>query len=240
MHFWQGKHIKVNILFSRAGVAQHIWVNNEHGAILFDTGDGILRDSLSNNLDFNKLQGMVFTHGHFDHVGGLHSLLGYLRMIGRKQKLPIYAPKGCVELFSLLDTFIACYPKTIPFTIDRKELHAHEVFELANMIIEPYPVVHCGGIQDSEILEQIPAFGYRITYKNDSIAISGDTGMCPSLKELVRNADLAIIEATLKTSSEVKNKELLEKVHLAEDIAKDVGKLAEEYILIHKGRWSGQ
>lgn len=235
MHFWQGKSITVNILFSRAGVAQHIWVCNEHGALLFDAGDGVLRDILSNNLDFDKLTGIVFTHGHFDHVGGLHSLLGYLRMIGRKQTLPIYAPQGCTELFALVDTFTKCYADTMPFNIDRKKLQPHEIFEHAGMIVEPYPVVHCGGIKDATVLDKIPAFGYRITYKHNSIAISGDTAMCPSLRELVKDADLAIIEATLE-KSEGSNREVLEKVHLSEDLAKEIGKLAKEYILIHKGK----
>jgi len=198
MHSWQGKQIKVNILFSRAGVAQHIWVSNENGAILVDTGDGILRDLLSNGLDFNRLNGLIFTHGHFDHVGGLHSLLGYLRMIGRKPALPIFAPKGCTELFSLLDNFMHCYGNTIPFQIDKKELEPHEVFEIAEMRVEPYPVVHCGGIKDT-----------------------------------------AILEATLE-KSEGANKELLEKVHLSEDLANEVGKLAKDFILIHKGRRKGK
>ena len=236
MYSWRGKALQANILYSRAGIAQHIWLSNEHGAVLFDAGDGVLRDLLSTECDLQQLEGMVFTHGHFDHIGGIHSLLGYLRMIGRNRRLSIYAPAGCVELFSLVENFMKCYANTIPFEISEKELQTHEAFGLAGMTIEPYPVVHCGGIQDREILKQIPAFGYRITYKNDSIAISGDTGMCSSLNELVRNADLAIIEATLETSSEVKNKELLKRVHLSEDLATEIGKLAKQYILVHKGR----
>ena len=80
---WQGKNIEVNILYTKAGLAQQIWVRNENGSILFDTGDGILRDIISNELDITQIRGIVFTHGHFDHIGGLHSLLGFLRMKGR-------------------------------------------------------------------------------------------------------------------------------------------------------------
>lgn len=234
MQLWQGKWIKVNILYSIAGIAQHIWITNEKGAILIDTGDGVIRDILSNKINLNQLRGIIFTHGHYDHVGGLHSLLGFLRCIGKKGVLPIFAPKGCVEAFSIKDNFIKCYPDTIPFEISCKEIRSQEVFQIAGMTIRAYPVVHCGSIKGYGILEQIPALGYRISYKGETIAISGDTGICPSLKMLVKGADLAILEAVYEKSEGV-SKESLEKVHLSEDLAKEIGKLAKDFILIHKG-----
>lgn len=234
MQLWQGKWIKVNILYSIAGIAQHIWITNEKGAILIDTGDGVIRDILSNKIDLSQLRGIIFTHGHYDHMGGLHSLLGFLRCIGKKGVLPIFAPKGCVEVFSIKDNFIKCYPNTIPFKISCKEIQSQEVFQIAGMTIRAYPVVHCGSIKGYGILEQIPSLGYRISYKGETIAISGDTGICPSLKMLVKGADLAILEAAFKKSKEV-SKESLKKVHLSEDLAKEIGKLAKDFILIHKG-----
>jgi ribonuclease Z len=235
MESWKGKWLKVRILFSRPGIAQQIWLNNEKGAILVDTGDGVVRDILSNRLPISQLKGIVITHGHFDHVGGLHSLLGFLRCTGKKGLLPIYAPKGCIEASSIVNNFMLFYPDTIPFTISYQEIQKNQVFEIAGMSIKPFPVVHHGGIKDYGTLGQIPAMGYRISYKKESIAISGDTGICPILETLVKGADLAILEATFKNSKRVK-KESLKKEHLAEDVAKKIGKLAKEFILIHKGQ----
>jgi len=235
---WQGKNIEVNILYSRAGIAQHIWISNENGSILIDTGDGILRDLLSNQLDLNQIRGIIFTHGHFDHMGGLHSFLGFLRMIGRDESLLIFAPEGCTEVFSIVDNFKKCYPDTMPFKISCKEVKSQEVFQIADLMIKAYPVVHCGSIKGSGILSQIPAMGYRISHKGETIAISGDTGICTSLKELVKGADLAILEATYLKSAKV-NKESLEKLHLSEDLAKEIGKLAKDFILVHKGKRKG-
>jgi hypothetical protein len=51
MKTWQGKNLIVKILYSYPGVAQQIWVENKVGAVLFDAGDGTLRDILENKLD---------------------------------------------------------------------------------------------------------------------------------------------------------------------------------------------
>jgi ribonuclease BN (tRNA processing enzyme) len=232
---WRGKKIEVRILYSRAGVAQHIWIEGEEGSVLVDAGDGLIRDLLTCKLDPKRIRGIIFTHGHFDHVGGLHSFLGFLRMIGRKETLPIHAPQGCTEVFSIADNFVKCYPDTIPFPISCREHEPQEVFKVAGLTIKAYPVIHCGSIEGAGILDPIPALGYRISHKGETIAISGDTGVCPSLKELVKGADLAIIEATHHRSERV-DKDVLKKVHLSEDLAREIGKLAKDFMLVHRGK----
>ena len=85
---WQGKNIRVNILFARAGLAQQIWIEHDNDSILADSGDGTLRDIAASKLDYTKLKGILITHGHFDHMGGLYSLLAFMRMIG--STLPVH------------------------------------------------------------------------------------------------------------------------------------------------------
>jgi ribonuclease Z len=249
MKIWQGKYLTVKILFSRPGVAQQIWIGNNPRtftkvrgklcAILFDAGDGTLRDILLHNLNLNKLKAIILTHGHFDHIGGLYSLLGYLRMIRRTEELPIIFPKGCREVKLLLKTFVNHYGKSIPFKIIAKEINPNKTFRIGEMTIKSYKMVHCGSVKGADgkemILGELPALGYQISYKNEFIAISGDTGTDGDLKSLIKDADLAIIEATFAHSKKVPQ-EAIKRVHLSEDIAKDFGKLAKQYILIHKGK----
>ena len=236
---WQGKWLKAYVLYSKAGVAQQIWIANEKGAVLVDAGDGIVRDILSSEFDVKELMGVIFTHGHYDHIGDIHSLLGYLRCVGKKGSLQIYAPEGCMEALNMVNNFISCYPDTIPFKISYKEVKEDQFFEISGMTFKAYPVVHHGSIKDYGILDQIPALAYRVSYREEIIAISGDTGVCLSLEALVRGADLAILEATFEGSNQIKE-ESLKKEHLSEDVAKEIGKLAKDFILIHKGRREGK
>jgi ribonuclease BN (tRNA processing enzyme) len=230
---WRGKVIEVNILYSRAGVAQHVWLETDNSRILVDAGDGIVRDILSNGLDPIQLGGVLFTHGHFDHMGGLHSLLGYLRMIGRKKALPICAPKGCSEVFSIADNFQKCYADTLPFEMSLKEIQPDERFRIGDWTIEAYPMVHCGSIDELGILDPIPALGYRISLGDETVAITGDCGFASPVKELVQGVDLAVIEATYRARAEA-DQESLERVHLSQDIAEEMGRLAKEFILVHR------
>jgi ribonuclease Z len=230
---WQGKVFQVKVLYTAAGVAQQIWIESEKGAVLVDTGDGTLRDILQQNMNLDKLKGILITHGHFDHMGGLHSLLGFLRMIGHEGTLHIYAPDGCQQVFSMIGGFIEAYADTIPFEIASHELQPYETIDLVNMTIEAYPVVHCGSIKHGGIMPPLPAMGYRITCNNERIAVTGDTGDCPSVRELVKDADLAIIEATFNGLEEYQP-DMLKKVHLSEQLANEIGRTAREYILVHR------
>lgn len=236
MQTWQGKYIHVSILYSRAGIAQQLWLNNAQGAVLVDAGDGTLRDILTQGLDMKKLQAVVFTHGHFDHISGLYALLGFMRMIGRKGVLSVYTPQGCAEVSPIINEFSRNYSDSMPFEIQYSEVGAEETFQVCGMTIQAYPVVHYGSVEGQDVLEQIPAMGYRISYHGEIVAVSGDTGLCYAVKQLVNGADLAIIEAVYENSGNM-SEEVLQKVHLSADKAAEIGRLAKQHILVHQGQW---
>jgi ribonuclease Z len=210
---WTGKYLTARILFSRAGYSQHILIENDAASLLFDTGDGILRDLKSSGFKRDSLEAIFYTHGHFDHMGGLHSLLGFLRMIGRKNDLCIFAPEGCSEVISVVKNFNSLYSPTIPYKIVLEKALPGEKYRFGGITVQPFPVVHCGSIEGQAVMDPLPAVGYRISSGSETVVISGDTGDCESLRENVKGADLAIIEATFQSSNEASEEEL-KKVHL--------------------------
>lgn len=71
-------------LLGEHGFACHI--QTEQGNFLFDTGGGqtILSNSDKLQIDLQQLQGVIFSHGHLDHTGGLQQVLS------RTPRVPVY------------------------------------------------------------------------------------------------------------------------------------------------------
>jgi len=72
-------------LLGEHGFACHL--ETEQGNYLFDTGGGltILSNSEKLNIDLTQLKGIVLSHGHLDHTGGLQKVLRQC------EQLPVYS-----------------------------------------------------------------------------------------------------------------------------------------------------
>ncbi len=72
-------------LLGEHGFACHL--QTPHGDFLFDTGGGmtIINNAKLLQVDLSRLRGILFSHGHFDHTGGLRQVLEHTGSI------PIYA-----------------------------------------------------------------------------------------------------------------------------------------------------
>jgi ribonuclease BN (tRNA processing enzyme) len=90
---------------------------------------------------------------------------------------------------------------------------------------------HYAAVGVNRILHPDVAVGYRFIHQGKAVAISGDTGMCSGLIELVRGADVAYIDSTLK--EEEVTDTILNNLHLSQKKAEEIGRFAKKYIPIH-------
>lgn len=227
---YTGRTLRVSTLHSSAGVATQLLAEDlDGGSLLLDCGDGTLRDLLEAGIDPADLDGVLLSHGHFDHLGGLHSLLGFLRMVGRGDPLTVTYPEGCLEAEGIIGTFRSLYPN-LPFVIEDTPLEDGDILELAPWGVEAFAVNHAGSTA-AGVGEPIPALAYRVELGEETLAFSGDSGPCEALGDVCAEADIALVEATWDDDPPFAEGE---RVHLTRSEAEGYGRLAKDYRLIHR------
>ena len=151
------------------------------------------------------LQGVFITHFHSDHIDGLGEIMT-LRWAGGDfdAPLPVYGPTG-------IDRVVAGFNEAYALDFGYRQAHhgdavaplkaagsqavsfikppAGETVRLVEkdgLLIEAFAVTHA---------PVEPAVGYRFTYKDRSVVITGDTVKDPNIVEMSRGADLLVHEA---------------------------------------------
>jgi len=225
---WGKKKFYIKIFCSIPNIATGILIKAGKNLFAVDPGDGILRD-LNNEIGTDKIlsiSDLFITHGHHDHVGGVWSLLTYMRVMNKKTPLSIHFPKGCVEIESIHNAFKKVYSKTLPYRIILKKIKHHKNYGTGNIKVRPFPVIHKEYLHDGKTTRQVPALGYKFSFDGLNICYGGDTAYCDDLVKQAKDSDLAIIEAGHDDDTP-------DEMHMTLSEAKTIGESAKEYFLVH-------
>lgn len=225
---WKKEDFAIKIFCSIPNIATGILLKAGTSHFIIDPGDGILRD-LNKEIgtkEILNISEIFVSHGHHDHVGGVWSLLTYLRVMNKKLPLEIFFPQGCVEIISIYNAFKKVYSKTLSYEIKLRELKHTKPFTRKSVLVKPFPVIHKEFLHDGIKTRLVPAFGYSFSFAGKKICYGGDTAFCDELVKNVRNSDLAIIEAGQED-------ETPDDMHMTIAEAKSIGEIAKQYFLVH-------
>lgn len=171
----------------------HLALEGEWGFFLIDCGGNPILRMRHAGFNLERLQGLIITHFHPDHVAGVPILLMDTWLLGRAAPLPVYGSQDVVERFDkMMDLFrrdewpgffdTPCY--VVPDEVGALVLENDE-FRITGA-----PVEHV-----------VPTMGLRIENKRTGgvVAYSSDTTPCDAVVELARGADILIHEAAEPT-----------------------------------------
>lgn len=129
-------------------------------AILIDCGEGTQIAMAEAELKMSRIEILLITHFHADHISGLAGFLLSLGNCSRVEPLTIYAPTGAIDIINKL----TCICSGLPFKLNIHELSVKEktIFnapEIDNMLeIISLPVQH-----------KINCLGYSFNFKRKPI-----------------------------------------------------------------------
>ena len=138
-------------------------LESDNTRVLIDCGPDIRQQLL--RVPFKKIDGVLLTHEHYDHVGGLDDLRPYCYAFG---DLDIYANARTVK--NVRHNFPYCfvenpYPGVPSFNL--KEVEKHKEFRIGDIPVVAIEVMH----------GKMPIFGYRfgsMAYITDMRVIADD------------------------------------------------------------------
>lgn len=185
--------------------------------VLLDAGDGTVRQLMAAGIRPDRIEHVLFTHMHKDHILGYPGVVWAGWTLGRR-RLHVAGPPGTSRMHCLLfDELYAedmSYSKGIGFEpeamagVEVEEIESGASFEVADLKVTTTRTIH-----------SFYNLAYRIEDAGRVAVFTGDTTYCEDVVKLARGADLFLCEVTLAESPDYENErgrrilKLLEKDH---------------------------
>ena len=182
--------------------ATSLLIKTGNDAILIDAGRGVVRQLAAQDISLARINPVLITHHHYDHIGELHDVILSSWLMGRTQPLRLFGPP---ETRRIVETLIGqVYDKDIEFRVHEGGNGAWPKVEttdiLAGVVCEGdgwrviAEVVDHGNRLDfpDAFRQRWVCLGYRFECAEGVIAFSGDTVDCPGLRRLVADADVLV------------------------------------------------
>jgi len=111
---------------------------------LIDCGEGTQRQLLCSGLGFKRLNKILLTHGHLDHILGLGGLVSTFSRWEAMDEIEIYAGPSTLERVKDLLLKVVLRGAKLPFKIEFIPLDTGLILEDKHFQLSAFPVIHRG------------------------------------------------------------------------------------------------
>ncbi len=111
---------------------------------LIDCGEGTQRQILRSGLGFRRMDRVLITHGHLDHILGLGGLISTLARWEAVERLEIFGGKWALDRISDLLFRVVLRGARPPVPVDLVDIRPGVILEGETLTVEAFPVSHRG------------------------------------------------------------------------------------------------
>ena len=166
--------------------------------ILLDCGEAVCRSLTARKFDWNRLDAIILSHTHADHIGGLLMLLQGLWLEGRSRALTIYLPGQAIEPLRQMFRHAYLFEELFGFKLGFEPLQRRHAIRLGGVRITPFPTSHLDGLRRAfgkKYKQSFEAFSFVLEGAGRRIIHSADLGTAEDLLPLLtRPTDLLVCE----------------------------------------------
>lgn len=185
----------------RRGLSAQI-VSYRDYRFLVDCGEGTQRQILRSGLGFRRLNTILITHGHLDHILGLGGLLSTFARWETIDHLEIWAGAWALDRIKDLLFGVVLRGAKPPIEIELRAIEPGQIFEADGFRVSAFPVTHRGPGCFGFIFEEPPRRPFNPD-KADELGVPAG----PLRSQLVRGE-----QVTLSTGVQIQPDQVLGKV----------------------------
>lgn len=175
-----------------------IVVKRDDQRFMIDCGEGTQRQILQSGIGFKKLNRILITHGHLDHILGLAGLLSTFVHWESIDRLEIYGGKAPLERIADLIDKVVLRGQEAPMYLNLISIVAGVFIEEPEFTVTALPVLHRGPDNFGYLFEEA---GHRPFLAEQAEAMGVPAG--PLRRDLVRGQEVTLESGRIVQPDEV-------------------------------------
>ncbi len=135
------------------GLSAQVVMHNEY-RFLIDCGEGTQRQILQSGIGFKRMERVLITHGHLDHILGLAGLVSTFTRWETAERLEIWAGRWALQRIQTLLNEIVLKGARLPFPLSFREIKPGQIFADKSFTVTAFPVSHRGADSFGFVFEE--------------------------------------------------------------------------------------